>query len=95
MAATSMAPAIAIAKDITNEQRQAYEARERFNDTKSKHEKLLRKISKQEERITKEQEKLSQMINEEAAAKIEVEQSRANLEAKTQQLNDVWDSRHE
>lgn len=88
MAATSIAPAIAVAKDIKNEQRQAYEARERYNDTKSKHEKLMKKISKK-------QEELTELINEEAAAKLEVEKSKANLEAKTQQLNDVWDSRHD
>lgn len=92
---TSILPNLAMAKDITNEQRQAYQARERYQDNKSNHEKLLQRISRQESRITKEQEKLDQMKKDEVAAITELEQSKADLDAKTQTLNDVWDSRHQ
>lgn len=95
LAATSIAPAIAEAKDITNEQRQAYEARKRYIDNKSDYEKLLRNISKQEEHVAEEQEKLEQLKKDEVAAKAKLEQSKADLEVKNQQLNDVWDSRHD
>lgn len=91
----SVVPSIAVAKDITNEQRQAYQARERYNDNKSDYENLLRRIAKQEKHLIEEQEKLNQLKKDEVAAKLELEQSKADLDAKTQRLNEVWDSRRE
>jgi septal ring factor EnvC (AmiA/AmiB activator) len=84
----------AIAKDITNEQRNAYEARKLYNENKSDYENLLQRISQQETRIAEAQEKLNQLKAEEVEAKTALEKSKANLEIKTKVLNDVWDSRN-
>ena len=84
----------AIAKDITNEQRNAYDARTQYNEDKSHYENLLKRISQQETRIAEAQEKLNQLKAEEVEAKTALEKSKANLEIKTKALNDVWDSRN-
>lgn len=83
------------AKDITNEQRNAYEARNLYNKNKSNHENLLTRISQQEKRIAEEQTKLNKLKAEEATAKTELDQSKADLEAKTKALDEVWDLRNQ
>jgi peptidoglycan hydrolase CwlO-like protein len=92
---TTVLPFSANARDIKNEQREAYEARKQYNSKKSNHENLLSRISKQEEHVKKQQEKLNQLRTEEVSARKDVEQSKANLEAKTKALNDVWDLRYQ
>ncbi len=86
-------PSYALAKDISNEQRNAYEARQEYTKNKSNHENLLTRISLQEERIAKEQERLNQLKTEETMAKTKLEQSKIDLDAKVRALNAVWDLR--
>lgn len=95
LAVAGFIPNITLAKDIINEQRQAYQARERYNDNKSDYENLLRQIAKQEKHVNEEQEKLNQLKKDEVAARLKLDQSKADLDAKTQRLNEVWDSRRE
>lgn len=84
---------IAFAQDISNEQRNAYEARQIFNESKSAHESALNRLSNQEKRVAKEQSRLQQAIQEEQAAKSALAQSKANLDSKVDALNQVWDLR--
>ncbi len=86
---------VTLARDISNEQRNAYEARQVFNKKKSNHQNLLTRISQQEKRVSEEQERLSKLRDQEAAAKNELEQARINLDNKTNALNAVWDQRNQ
>jgi peptidoglycan hydrolase CwlO-like protein len=83
----------AIAKDITNEQRNAYEARKLYNENKSDYESLINRISELQSDIADDQQKLDQLKADEIKAKMDLERSKTDLETKTKLLNDVWDSR--
>lgn len=83
----------ASAKDIQNEQRNAYEARKTYNNNQSKHQNLLNRIKQQEKRVAGEQERLDKLIAEEATAKAELDQSKADLDTKVRILNDAWNLR--
>lgn len=83
-----------MSRDISSEQSQAYEARKLYNKNKSKHKDLLKAIELQEKRVADAQARLNDLKAQEAAANTEVNQSKMNLDAKVQQLNDVWDSRN-
>ena len=88
-----MLPSLAMAQDITTEQRNAYEARKEYNKSQSNYQDLLTRISKQEERVAEEQARLTELQSQEIAAKTAVEQSKINLDSKVQRLNEVWDLR--
>lgn len=92
-ASLCLIPSLAAAKDIQNEQRNAYEARELYNKNQSSHEGLLTRISQQEQRVADAQAQLDKLITEEATSKAALAQSKTDLEAKVRSLNDVWDSR--
>lgn len=83
----------AFAQDISNEQRNAYEARKTFNKKASAHQNLSTKISQQEKRVEEEQARLNKLVSEEQAAKRELDQAKLDLENKVNKLNDVWDLR--
>ncbi|MFW5432616.1 MAG: hypothetical protein ACKE5M_05060 [Methylophilaceae bacterium] len=88
-------PSQAMAKDISNEQRNAYEARQQYNKNESNHRDLLKKISRQEKRVADEQARLNELQGEEVSAANKVNQSKVNLDAKVQKLNEVWDLRNQ
>jgi len=83
----------ATAKDITHEQRNAYDARKLYNKNKSAHENLLKRIADQEKRLSDEQTRLNQLKADEAAAKAKLKQSKSNLDEQVRILNDVWELR--
>lgn len=83
----------AFAQDISNEQRNAYEARKTFNKKASAHQSLSTRIAQQEKRVEEEQARLNKLISEEQAAKRELDQAKLDLENKVNKLNDVWELR--
>ena len=83
----------AAAKDITTEQRNAYDARKAYNNNKSAHENLLTRIADQEKRVSDEQARLNQLKADEVAAKAKLDQSKNNLDEQVRILNDVWELR--
>jgi len=88
-------PTFASAQDISNEQRNAYEARAQYNKNKSSYNDIVVRLSQQEQRLAEEQERLNQLKAEESAAKSALEQSKIDLDEKVRILNDVWDSRNQ
>ncbi len=82
-----------VAKDISNEQRNAYEARKAYNKNKSAHENLITRITQQEKRVTDEQVRLNQLKADEVAAKAKLDQSKMDLDEKVRVLNEVWELR--
>jgi len=82
------------AKDISNEQRNAYEARETYNKKKSAHADLVKRISQQEKRLVEEQARLDKLKAEEQSAKAAVDQAKTDLENKVDALNAVWHLRN-
>ncbi len=91
----SLAALTATAKDISNEQRNAYEARETFHQKKSAHDNLLQRITQQEKRLEEEQARLNQLRSDEQSAKVELDQAKANLDEKVDALNAVWGTRNQ
>lgn len=81
------------AKDISNEQRNAYKARQDYNQNKSEYESLLVQISEQERYLAQQQEKLDQLNAEKVRAKEKLEQSKQRLDAEVNALNRAWESR--
>lgn len=89
-----MLPSLAMAKDISNEQRNAYEARQEFNKKQSRHQNLLTRILQQEKRLQEEEARLDKLKSEEQVAKTELDQATVNLESKVNALNNVWELRN-
>ena len=81
------------AKDITNQQRNAYEARQEYNQNKSDYESLLVQISEQERYLAKQQQKLDQLNADKVSAKEKLDQSKQRLDAEVKALNRAWDER--
>lgn len=88
-----LASGLAISKDITNEQRNAYEAREAYNKRKSEHAALTKHVMQQEQRVAQEQARLDQLKADEAQAQTAVEKAKVNLDQSVKALNDVWEFR--
>lgn len=81
------------ARDISNEQRSAYKARQEYNQNKSEYESLLVQISEQERYLAQQQEKLDQLNAEKVRANEKLEQSKQRLDAEVKALNRAWESR--
>jgi septal ring factor EnvC (AmiA/AmiB activator) len=90
-----LTPTFASAKDIKNEQRNAYKARKLYNKNRTNHQNLLTRISRQEKRVADEQEKLDKLTAEEATARAKLEKSKVDLDAKVRTLNEAWDLRNQ
>lgn len=86
-------PIIGLAQDISNEQRNAYEARQHFNKQQSNHQNLLKRVSLQEQRVAEENARLDQLKADELAAKSALDQAKVNLDSKVNALNNVWELR--
>lgn len=82
-----------LAQDISNEQRNAYEARQTLNEKKSAHESLVTRTAQQEKRVQIEQDRLAKLRTDQQAAKVELDQAEVDLDAKVNALNNVWDLR--
>lgn len=83
----------ASAKNISQEQNDAYQARETYHQNKSKLQSLTGSIAQQEVRVANEQAKLDALKAEQTAAQHALTQSKADLDAKVERLNAVWDER--
>ena len=81
------------AKDISNQQRNAYEARQEYNQNKSDYESLLVQISEQEKYLAQQQEKLDQLNAEKVSAKEKMDQSKQRLDSEVEALNNAWELR--
>lgn len=81
------------AKDIANLQRNAYQARQEFNQNKSDYESLLSQISQQEKYLAEQQARLNQLNADKARAKEKLDQSKVRLDAVVKALNEAWESR--
>lgn len=81
------------ARDISNEQRNAYKARQEYNQNKSEYESLLVQISEQERYLAQQQEKLDQLNAEKVNAKEKLDQSKQRLDAEVIALSRAWESR--
>lgn len=89
-----MAASVSIeAKDISNEQRNAYKARQEYNQNKYEYESLLVQISEQEKYLAQQQEKLDQLNAEKVSAKEKLDQSKQRLDAEVNALSRAWESR--
>lgn len=84
----------AAARDISNEQREAYEARQAYNKAKTNYADYAYQIEQQEKRVADAQTRLNNLQNEQANAQSDVDAKKADLDAKVQRLNDVWDERN-
>lgn len=73
-----------LARDISNEQRAASDARNRYNSAKSNDDNLGKQIAAQEKRVADEQ----------VEAKTELENAKADLDVKVNTLEKVWDERN-
>lgn len=82
-----------VAQDISNEQRNAYEARQAYNKKMSAHKNLLTRVSQQEKRINDEQTRLDQLKADEQKAMSELGQAKTNLDSKVNALNAIWELR--
>lgn len=81
------------AKDITNQQRNAYEARQEYNQNKFDYESLESQISQQEKYLAEQQRKLNKLNADKERVKAKLDQSKQNLDEKVKALNQVWELR--
>jgi len=93
LALLSAFSSVSLARDISNEQRNAYQARQEYNKQKSAHESLNKRVAEQEKYTEQAQAKLNQLRQEAQQAKAAAELAKANLENKVNALNAVWDLR--
>ena len=78
------------AKDISDEQRNAYRARQAYIQNKSDYESLLTQIEKQERYLKEQQQKLDQLLADKVQAKAKLDESKKHLDSKVKALNQVW-----
>lgn len=83
-----------LARDISNEQRAASAARDRYNQAKSNNTRLAEQVSAQEKRVADEQARLKTLLDNQANAKNELQSAEADLETKVNALEKVWDERN-
>jgi septal ring factor EnvC (AmiA/AmiB activator) len=81
------------AKDITNQQRNAYEARQEYHQNKSDYESLESQISQQEKYLADQQRKLDKLNADKERVKAKLDQSKKRLDAEVKALNQLWDQR--
>lgn len=90
--ATSFTPSFA--RDISKEQRAASDARERYNAAVSDDATLSKQVADQEKRVATEQARLQELQEKQAQQKSTVENAKADLDAKVQILESVWEERN-
>jgi len=85
---------MAFARDISNEQRAASDARDVYNQAKSVDNSLTQQIADQEKRVTAEQTRLDELKNKQLANKAALKNAEVDLNAKVMTLEKVWDERN-
>ncbi|HOY71209.1 MAG TPA: hypothetical protein PL131_10665 [Methylotenera sp.] len=83
-----------LARDISNEQRAASEARERYNAAVSNDASLSKQVAEQEKRVATEQARLKDLQDKQAQNKALVDSAKTDLDAKVQTLESVWEQRN-
>ncbi|MGB4812302.1 MAG: hypothetical protein WBP13_07470 [Methylophilaceae bacterium] len=83
-----------LARDISNEQRAASEARDRYNDATSNEAKLSKQVAEQEKRIAEDQSRLKELQDKLATNKSEAENAKADMDAKVEALERAWPDRN-
>ena len=85
----------AFARNISNEQAEAANARDAVGDTMSKLSEVQQKIKSQEALITKAQEQLKQYQTEKTRLEQDLESKKAVFEQKSKLLDDAWKQRND
>lgn len=83
-----------LARDISNEQRAASEARERYNAAVSNEASLSKQVAEQEKRVATEQARLKELQDKQAQNKGLIDSAKTDLDAKVQTLESVWEQRN-
>jgi len=83
----------ALARDITHEQQAAYDARLRLEDANSDYEDAIKQVEKQNKLLVREQAKLKELQDKQAAAQKALENAKVDKEEKDKILNEVWEQR--
>jgi Flp pilus assembly protein TadB len=94
LASLTFAVNMAFARDISNEQRAASDARDVYNQAKSVDNSLTQQIADQEKRVTAEQTRLDELKNKQLANKAALKNAEVDLNAKVMTLEKVWDERN-
>jgi len=81
------------ARDITHEQQAAYDAREHYTDAVSDYEDSGKKVEAQKKLLVLEQAKLKDLQDKQFAARKEMDNAKADLDAKTKILDEAWEQR--
>ncbi len=85
---------LTLARDISNEQRAASEARDTYNNAVAHEADLGKQIADQEKRVATEQARLKDLQDKQAANKSAVDNAKVDLEAKVQALEKAWPERN-
>lgn len=85
--------ALGFARNISTEQSNASEARAHYNQAKSDLDRITQQIALQEKIVADATKKLDQLKQAQSEATRTLENAQADLAAKDQILNDVWESR--
>ena len=81
------------ARDITHEQQAAYDSREHYTDAVSDYEDSGKKVEAQKKLLVREQAKLKELQDKQVAAQKEVDNAKADMDAKTKTLDEAWEQR--
>jgi hypothetical protein len=81
------------ARDISHEQQAAYDAREHYTDAVSDYEDSSKKVEAQKKLLIREQAKLKELQDKQAAAQKEVDNAKADMDSKTKILDEAWEQR--
>jgi hypothetical protein len=81
------------ARDITHEQQAAYDAREHYTDAVSDYEDSGKKVEAQKKILVREQAKLKELQDKQVAAQKEMDNAKADMDAKTKILDEAWEQR--
>ncbi|MFM9835059.1 MAG: hypothetical protein ACKVOA_03040 [Methylophilaceae bacterium] len=81
------------ARDISHEQQAAYDAREHYSDAVSDYESSGKKVEAQKKLLEREQAKLKELQDNQIAAQKEVDNAKADMDAKSKILDEAWEQR--
>jgi biopolymer transport protein ExbB/TolQ len=82
------------ARDINVEQHNASEARDQYNKAKANYENTSKQITTLEQNIAEQQAKLNELKNKQLNEKTNLDESKLDLDNKTEILNKAWEERN-
>ncbi len=83
-----------VARDISNEQRAASQARDRYNNAVANDKNLALQIAEQEKRVANEQARLNELRNKQTESKALLESTQLELDEKVKTLENAWGERN-